>query len=83
MNILTFFFFSFYKEKKEREDKRTWREGEELLQILKGKGGEKKTDWSTIFNKKEHREGRRPASRRVGRNKYIAKKNPYFFVEKK
>jgi hypothetical protein len=44
MNILTFFFFSFYKEKKEREDKRTWREGEELLQILKGKGGEKKTD---------------------------------------
>jgi hypothetical protein len=53
------------------------------LQILKGKGGEKKTDWSTIFNKKEHREGRRPASRRVGRNKYIAKKNPYFFVEKK
>jgi hypothetical protein len=37
MNILTFFFF-------QREDKRTWREGEELLQILKGKGGEKKTD---------------------------------------
>jgi hypothetical protein len=34
-------------------------------------------------DKKEHREGRRPASRRVGRNKYIAKKNPYFFVEKK